>query len=192
MPTLERSFDVAASPETVFQVISDFERYPEFLPEIREARFDRQDNESALAHFDLFILLHVRYSLSLKLLSPNKISWELTDSNVLEANRGAWEIERTDIGSHVRYQVEISLKGSVLRGSSIGSVAIIWMRCSRVFRKEFSLFDQKMMQRSLRLHEYALTMLVGGGRTRCLMVLLSKSFGVGSGKSASEKVADPA
>ena len=57
MPTLERSFDVAASPETVFQVISDFERYPEFLPEIREARFDRQDNESALAHFDLFILL---------------------------------------------------------------------------------------------------------------------------------------
>ena len=48
MPTLERSFDVAAKPETVFQVISDFERYPEFLPEIREARFDRQDNESAL------------------------------------------------------------------------------------------------------------------------------------------------
>ena len=116
MPTLERSFDVAAKPETVFQVISDFERYPEFLPEIREARFDRQDNESAFAHFDLFILLHVRYSLSLKLLSPNKISWELTDSNVLEANRGAWEIERTDTGSHVRYQVEISLKGSVPQG----------------------------------------------------------------------------
>ena len=116
MPTLERSFDVAATPETVFQVISDFERYPEFLPEIREARFDRQDDESARAHFDLFILLHVRYSLSLKLLSPNKISWELTDSNVLEANRGAWEIERTDTGSHVRYQVEISLKGSVPQG----------------------------------------------------------------------------
>ena len=62
--TERRSFDVAAKPETVFQVISDFERYPEFLPEIREARFDRQDNESALAHFDLFIPLHVRYSLS--------------------------------------------------------------------------------------------------------------------------------
>ena len=93
MPTFERSFDVAATPETVFQVISDFERYPEFLPEIREARFDRQDDESARAHFDLF-----------------------TDSNVLEANRGAWEIEGTDTGSHVRYQVEISLKGSVPQG----------------------------------------------------------------------------
>ena len=30
--------------------------------------------------------------------------------------RGTWEIERTDIGSHVRYQVEISLKGSVPQG----------------------------------------------------------------------------
>ena len=116
MPTLERSFDVAASPEIVFQVISDFERCPEFLPEIREARFDRQDGENAFAHFDLFILLHVRYSLTLNLLSPNKISWELKDSNVLEVNRGAWEIERTDIGSHVRYEVEIALKGSVPQG----------------------------------------------------------------------------
>ena len=113
MPTLERSFNVAASPETVFKVISDFERYPEFLPEIREARFDRRDSETAAAHFDLFILLHVRYSITLSFQSPNKISWELEDSNVLEANRGSWEIQSTDTGAHVRYQVEIALKGAV-------------------------------------------------------------------------------
>ena len=38
-----------------------------------------------------------------------------TTPNVLEES-GNWEIERTDIGSHVRYQVEISLKGSVPQG----------------------------------------------------------------------------
>ena len=50
-------------------------------------------------------------------------------------------------------------KAQCLRGSSTGSVAIIWMQCSRVLRKEFS-FRLKMVQRSLRLHEYALTMFV--------------------------------
>ena len=113
MPRIERSFDVAASPESVFEVISDFERYPEFLPEIREARSDRGDDGRALARFDLFILLHVRYSIEAHLQEPHKISWKLNESNVLEANHGSWEIESTDTGSHVRYSVEIELKGAV-------------------------------------------------------------------------------
>ena len=113
MPRIERSFEVAASPESVFEVISDFERYPEFLPEIREARSDRSSERSALARFDLFILLHVRYSIEAELSSPHKISWKLNESNVLEVNQGSWEIESTDTGSHVRYSVEIELKGAV-------------------------------------------------------------------------------
>lgn len=113
MPRIERSFDVAASPENVFEVISDFERYPEFLPEIREARSDRSSEPRVLARFDLFILLHVRYSIEADLQSPHKISWKLQDSNVLEANHGTWEIESTDTGSHVRYSVDIELKGAV-------------------------------------------------------------------------------
>lgn len=113
MPRIERSFDVAASPDLVFQVISDFERYPEFLPEIREARCDREGDSSCFARFDLFMLLHVRYAIEVTLSSPDKILWTLQDSNVLEQNQGSWEIQRTDTGSHVRYSVDIELKGAV-------------------------------------------------------------------------------
>ena len=42
-----------------------------FFLKSESMRFDRQDDESART-LRLFILLHVRYSLSLKLLSPNK------------------------------------------------------------------------------------------------------------------------
>lgn len=113
MAKLERTFNVAAEPDAVFSVISDFERYPLFLSEIREARFDRSEVGPSIARFDLFILLHVRYSIEVELNAPNKISWRLRDSNVLDVNSGSWEIERTDTGSHVRYNVEIELKGAV-------------------------------------------------------------------------------
>ena len=64
----------------------DFERYRNFFLK-SEARFDRQDDESARAHFDLFIL-SCPLQFESEVIEPNKISWELTDSNVLEANRG--------------------------------------------------------------------------------------------------------
>ncbi|RAR58571.1 MULTISPECIES: type II toxin-antitoxin system RatA family toxin [Halomonadaceae] len=53
MPTVNRSALVRHSPQAMFDLVNDFERYPEFLPGCRRARLIESDTEHLVGELTL-------------------------------------------------------------------------------------------------------------------------------------------
>lgn len=53
MPTVNRSALVRHSPQAMFDLVNDFERYPEFLPGCRRARLIEQDESHLVGELTL-------------------------------------------------------------------------------------------------------------------------------------------
>lgn len=53
MPTVNRSALVRHTPQKMFDLVNDFERYPEFLPGCRQARLVEQDEEHLIGEMTL-------------------------------------------------------------------------------------------------------------------------------------------
>lgn len=53
MPTVNRSALVRHSPQAMFDLVNDFERYPEFLPGCRRARLIESDAEHLIGELTL-------------------------------------------------------------------------------------------------------------------------------------------
>lgn len=53
MPTVNRSALVRHSPQAMFDLVNDFERYPEFLPGCRRARLIEQDEAHLIGELTL-------------------------------------------------------------------------------------------------------------------------------------------
>ncbi|MDR5903700.1 type II toxin-antitoxin system RatA family toxin [Franzmannia qiaohouensis] len=53
MPTVNRSALVRHTPQAMFDLVNDFERYPEFLPGCRRARLVERDDEHLIGEMTL-------------------------------------------------------------------------------------------------------------------------------------------
>ena len=77
VPIARHSAFIQASPEEVMAVIVDFESYPQFLPEMQEARIVIQEGKTWEVEFVIKIIRRLKYTLSLEQAGPNTLSWTL-------------------------------------------------------------------------------------------------------------------
>lgn len=94
MNGLTESIVINASQEKVFKVISDFESYPEFLPEIEEVQIEKKTAKQVIAKFTLNLMKRISYRMKMKINKPDGISWELIDGDILTQNNGSWKLKK--------------------------------------------------------------------------------------------------
>lgn len=103
-----------ATPEKVMAVISDFESYTEFLPEIRGVDILSRENNVSTVRFELQMLMKVSYTLTLTQLGNTSLTWELSGSKLLKKNTGYWKLQCNDDGStDVTYGIDLELAGKL-------------------------------------------------------------------------------
>lgn len=89
-----RSTTIAVPVEFFWGLITDYERYPEMLDEIRSARvLSRQGNETVVAFTARVMLKSFNYTVRLVEERPHRLSWTLVDSDTLSYNTGGWVLE---------------------------------------------------------------------------------------------------
>lgn len=101
---------VSADPDTVMDVIGDYESYPEWQPEVRSVEILQTDEhgrgtrvryEVDAKVFRATYVLHYDYT-------PTSISWRLESSEQLRALNGAYEVtDRGDGSTEVGYRLEV-------------------------------------------------------------------------------------
>jgi ribosome-associated toxin RatA of RatAB toxin-antitoxin module len=86
---------IAAPIERVWDAITDYDRYKEFMPFTRESTVRRREGDTVLFYTELAVpLKKVWYEIELKLDRPNwSTRWRLEDGSI-EANEGSWQLER--------------------------------------------------------------------------------------------------
>jgi ribosome-associated toxin RatA of RatAB toxin-antitoxin module len=101
---------IAAPPERVFDVIADYQRYPEFVPAVRSCRPRRQ---GSVVEVDFEVDLGVKrihYTLRHVEERPRTVSWSLVASDWMKLSNGAWRLEPQP-GDRTRalYTVEVQI-----------------------------------------------------------------------------------
>lgn len=101
---------IGAPAERVFDVIADYERYPEFVPAVRSCRARRQ---GSVVEVDFEVDLgvkRIRYTLRHVEERPRTVSWSLVSSDWMKLSNGAWRLEPQP-GDRTRalYTVEVQI-----------------------------------------------------------------------------------
>jgi uncharacterized membrane protein len=107
----------------IWSVLTDFEQYPQWARDLKEARVLQRDDEgrATTVHFRAAAMgrsttYTLRYDWSD---APNRLPWELVDGDIMRVLDGVYELAEadgaTDITYHLRVELAIPLPGFVKR-----------------------------------------------------------------------------
>jgi ribosome-associated toxin RatA of RatAB toxin-antitoxin module len=110
-----REIEIHVPPEALFDVIVDYDRYPEFVPAVKECRARRgAPSAGAPPAVDVDYVVDlgvktVRYTLRHREERPTRVAWDLVSSDWMKVSRGAWELASKGDGTHARYVIEVQI-----------------------------------------------------------------------------------
>ena len=114
-----RSIEINTPADVFYDVVADYEKYPEFLSDMETVRVLRTDGQKAQVEFTLNLIKRVSYVLDLVGDRPRGVRWTLARAKMFKHNTGSWEIE--EIGDNrVRaiYSIDIGFFMLVPKGIS--------------------------------------------------------------------------
>jgi ribosome-associated toxin RatA of RatAB toxin-antitoxin module len=111
---VEQTVTMNASAERIMEVISGYEHYPDFLPEIRRVDVRSREKDTCVVLFEVQLIMRVAYTLRLVKKSQSHLEWELVDSKLMTVNAGHWKLEPAEDGTTlVTYGLELELAGKL-------------------------------------------------------------------------------
>lgn len=117
MTVAARSIEVDVPPARLMAVITDFARYPEFLPEMERATILRREPGRWVVAFTLRVIRRIEYTLQLDQRDELHLDWSLVEG-AFKANTGGWTLEPLDEGRRTRASYRIDLDvGMFIPGS---------------------------------------------------------------------------
>lgn len=110
MPGATRSIVINAPVEKVFDVITQYDKYAQFLSEVKEVRTsDRKGNEVKV-HYKVDVMKTIKYSILVKEERPTRMSWSFIEGEFMKDNKGSWVLEPAGEGkTKATYTVEMAL-----------------------------------------------------------------------------------
>jgi ribosome-associated toxin RatA of RatAB toxin-antitoxin module len=115
MPGATRSIVIAAPPEKVFDVISDYERYPEFLSQVKQVRTAQRAGNQVEVEYGIDLVKR-HYTLRMVEERPRAIRWTFVRGEVMRDNKGGWTLEPTSDGkTTATYNIEVAVGALVPR-----------------------------------------------------------------------------
>lgn len=114
MPSARGSVEIAASPERVRDVLTDFARYPEFVPDMALATVLRGATSEWTVKFRVSVVRPIDYTLRLWLDPPAPdggiaLRWALVEGAVFRANDGSWTLTPSAAGTLATYELSVEL-----------------------------------------------------------------------------------
>ena len=110
MPGATRTIVINAPIEKVFDVITQYERYPEFLPEVKEIRTSNRQGGQVDVHYKVDVVKTIRYSIRVNEERPKRMAWSFIEGEMMKDNKGSWVLEPEGEGkTRATYTVEMAL-----------------------------------------------------------------------------------
>lgn len=110
MPGATRTIVINAPIEKVFDVITQYERYPEFLTEVKKTRTENRKGDTVDVHYTVDVMKTVNYSIRVVEERPRRMSWSFIKGEVMKDNKGSWVLEPEGEGkTRATYNVEMAL-----------------------------------------------------------------------------------
>ncbi len=99
------------TPKEFFQLVTDYEKYPEFLSEVKSCKVLKSEPGAKLVEYKVSVIKAITYQLQTKEVEPSLVSWSFVSGEVFKTMSGSWTIEEEAGGKcKCTYAVEGSFK----------------------------------------------------------------------------------
>jgi coenzyme Q-binding protein COQ10 len=115
MAQAQKSISIEVTPEQLFDVISDYEKYPEFLPEVKSAKVAFGSGSIKEVTYQVDIKAKViSYTLKHTAERPRRLAWTMIKGEMMKGNDGSWTLEPDGKGgTNATYSIDLKLSSLV-------------------------------------------------------------------------------
>ena len=106
MASAETSEVFDCTPEQFFGIVTDYEKYPQFLQEVKECRVLKEEGNRKLVEYSVSMMKNFTYSLWMTEEKPGKVSWEFAGGDIFKSMSGHWQMEPEADKTRAHYAVE--------------------------------------------------------------------------------------
>lgn len=94
------------TPEQFFSIISDYEKYHEFLTEVKKCRVLKTEGSKKLVEYNVTVIKSFKYNLWMTEAAPGSISWDFASGDIFKTSVGSWKLENEAGKTKATYTVE--------------------------------------------------------------------------------------
>lgn len=107
MPGASTSIVMDVPPKVIYDIVLDFENYPKFLPDVKNAKVAKKGKQIQ-AEFEISVIKKIHYKLAFQTDPYKKIAWTFEGGDVFKDNKGSWTFEEVKKGqTKVTYNIEV-------------------------------------------------------------------------------------
>ncbi len=100
--------------EKLYNVIADFESYPEFVLGVNDIKVHDMSETSGVVEYTIDMIKKLNYKLDMKLSRPTNVEWTFKSGDLFKTNSGGWQLKDLGDGkTEVTYSLEIEVKGFI-------------------------------------------------------------------------------
>lgn len=115
MQWAEHSIEIAATPDQVFDAITDYETFPGWQSAVLATEVTEREAASGLGEVVEYEvdgkIRTIRYTLRYHYDRPEKISWDFLEGHGINRMDGGYELRESDGGTSATYRVGIDVSG---------------------------------------------------------------------------------
>lgn len=94
------------SVDQFFKIISDYEKYPEFLKEVTNTKVLQANGAKKLVEFEVSVIKSFKYNLWLNESAPSEVSWQLESGDMFKTSVGSWKLKEEAGKCRATYQLD--------------------------------------------------------------------------------------
>lgn len=91
--------------EEFFKVVADYEKYPEFLPEIKSVKILKNDGGKKQMEYSVSMIKTFKYKIESEEVAPSKVEFKFTEGDVFKTMKGLWTIKPAGDKCEVEYHL---------------------------------------------------------------------------------------
>jgi ribosome-associated toxin RatA of RatAB toxin-antitoxin module len=110
MPQVTEAIEIKATPKKCYEVITDYENYPEFIDNVKSVTVSKKKGETCEITYELDLIKSIRYTLKMIGKPPHRLEWQFVSGDIMKKNEGHWELSEIKKGvTHATYDIDIEL-----------------------------------------------------------------------------------
>jgi ribosome-associated toxin RatA of RatAB toxin-antitoxin module len=107
--------DISVGKKKFFEIISQYEKYPEFVSGVNKIEVQRKAPGKARVTYHISIMKDIEYVIDItEDYDAGRVYWTLVESDMFKKNDGSWQItEKGPNQIHIVYSLDVEFKISV-------------------------------------------------------------------------------
>jgi ribosome-associated toxin RatA of RatAB toxin-antitoxin module len=98
------------TPEQFFSIVSDYEKYPEFLSEVKKCKVIDTKGNKKLVEYQVSMIKTFAYRLWITEEAGKKVAWSFESGDIFKTLTGSWEIADLGGKTQAKYSVDATFK----------------------------------------------------------------------------------